>query len=129
MRVSRIQKDERIEKITDENLDHILSERGVVIIDCWAPWCRTCKDFGPVFDEAAKRYPNHTFAKLNTGEQEDLTRRLAVAYVPTLIVFRDGIMVFREPGYLDQSGLDDVIAQAEALDMEVVKKTVEARSA
>ena len=113
--------------INSSNFDeHVMSE-GIAMIDCWAPWCAACKDFTPTFEAAAERHASHTFAKLNTQEEDELTKRLKVNHVPTTILFRDGLLLLRQPGYLTHDEIDQAIATAEGLDMERVRADMEKR--
>jgi thioredoxin 1 len=100
---------------------------GIALIDCWAPWCQACKEFTPIFERAAKRHEEHLFATLNTQEHEELTKRLKVTHIPTIILFRDGLLLLRQPGHLSESEIDDVIRTAETVDMEQIRQDMEAR--
>lgn len=100
---------------------------GIALIDCWAPWCAACKDFTPTFEAAAERHASHTFAKLNTQDQSDLAKKLKVSHIPTTILFRDGLLLLRQPGYLNQEEIDQAIATAEGLDMARVRADMEKR--
>ena len=111
----------QIADLSSSSFDGTVDRDGIVIVDCWAPWCQTCKAFAPVFATAAEQHPRHVFARVDTGTEPELTGRLGLEHVPTLLVFRDGILLSRQPGSLDAEGLGDVIAQAEALDMEEVR--------
>jgi thioredoxin 1 len=111
--------------LNSENFDEIVVEGGVVLIDCWAPWCQPCKDFTPVFEEAAERHPTHVFAKVNTHTESELTSKLNVKHVPTLVLFRDGILLYRQPGYAPGEALDEIVEKAAGLDMEAVRATLE----
>ena len=105
--------------------DGIVIEGGVVLIDCWAPWCQPCKEFTPVFEATAEKHSNHTFAKLDTQAQPELTSKLSVRHVPTLVLFRDGILLYRQPGYVPAEGLDEIVEKAAGLDMDVVRASLE----
>jgi thioredoxin 1 len=98
----------------------------VVLVDCWAEWCGACREFAPVFDRVAARYPEHAFAKLDTGAEEELVSSLGISHIPTLMLFRDGVLLFKQPGYLDDEGLDDILAQAASLDMDLVRAEIAA---
>ena len=111
------------------NFDVNVMSEGIAIIDCWAPWCGACKDYTPTFEAAAERHPKHTFAKLNTQSEEELTKNLKVSHIPTTILFRDGLLLLRRPGYLSESEIDEVIGTAEGLDMEQVRADMEKRMA
>jgi thioredoxin len=100
---------------------------GIVVIDCWAPWCSPCRDFTPIFEAAAKRHDEHLFATLNTHENEELTKRLKVSHIPTIILFRDGLLLLRQPGHLTADEIDEIVAKAESLDMVQVRTDMEQR--
>jgi thioredoxin 1 len=113
--------------INSSNFDaHVLSE-GIALIDCWAPWCAACKDFTPTFEEASERHASHIFAKLNTQEESELTEKLKVKHIPTIILFRDGLLLLRQPGYLTREEIDQAISTAEGLDMARVRADMEKR--
>jgi thioredoxin 1 len=115
--------------ITDENFDELVIGGGIVLLDCWAPWCKGCKDFDPIFEAAAERHPGHTFGKVNTGEHKALTKKLKIQHIPTLIVFRDGILLMRQPGHAPAEALDEIVEKAAALDMEYVRSEMEKEAA
>jgi thioredoxin 1 len=111
------------------NFDASVMAEGIALVDCWASWCAACKDFTPTFEAAAERHPSHTFAKLDTQDQSDLAKKLKVSHIPTIILFRDGLLLLRQPGYLSQDEIDEVIAKAEGLDMDHVRADMEKRIA
>ena len=108
-----------------ENFDQQVLTDGIVLVDCWAPWCQGCGEFEPVFEAAAERHPTHTFAKVNTHREGALGKKLGVKHIPTLILFRDGILLLRQPGYVPAEGLDDIIEKAEALEMDHVRSEMQ----
>jgi thioredoxin 1 len=114
-----------VQKITDSTFDDIVLTDGVVLIDCWAPWCQGCKQFDPVFRAAADRHPDHTFAQVDTQAESELAKKLGVTHIPTLILFRDGILLLRQPGYVPAEGLDEIVDKAAALDMDHVRREME----
>ena len=116
-------------ELDKDNFDTIALGGGVVLVDCWATWCRGCKDFDPIFEAAAERHPTHTFAKVDTGAEGELTKKLSVSHVPTLILFRDGILLLRQPGHVPAEALDEIVEKAAALDMDHVRETLESESA
>jgi len=107
--------------LTCDTFDDIVLSDGVVLVDCWATWCKGCQDFESVFEEASKRHSEHTFAKLDTQAESELTQRLGVKHIPTLILFRDGILLLRQPGYVPAEGLDEIVDKAQSLDMDHVR--------
>ena len=113
--------------VNSSNFDACLMSEGIALVDCWAPWCAACRDFIPIFEAAADRHPSHTFAKLNTHLESDLTKKLKVSHIPTIILFRDGLLLLRQPGHLSHEEIDEAIAKAEGLDMEHVRTDMEKR--
>ena len=107
--------------LSESNFSETVQKEGIALVDCWASWCKACKEFQPVFEATAKRHPTHRFAKLNTQEEKKLVESLGINHIPTLMLFRDGLLLFKQPGYFDENGLNDIIAQGESLDMEEVK--------
>ena len=113
--------------VNNSNFEARLMSEGIAFVDCWAPGCGACRQFTPTFEAAAKRHPSHTFAKLNTQDESDLTKKLKVTHIPTTILFRDGLLLLRQPGYLSREEIDEAIATAESLDMERVRADMEKR--
>ena len=116
-------------ELEEANFESAVMAEGIALIDCWAPWCSACKDYTPTFEAAAERHASHTFAKLNTQDQADLAKKLKVSHIPTTILFRDGLLLLRQPGYLNHDEIDQAISTAEGLDMERVKADMEKRVA
>lgn len=104
-------------------------EERIVLIDFWAAWCGPCKMFGPIFEAAAEKHPDITFAKCNTEEQEELAGMFQIRSIPTLMVFRDGLAIFQQAGALPAEVLEDLIGQVKALDMEEVRAKIAAHLA
>ncbi len=114
-----------VHTIDNESFSSLVEREGIVVVDCWAPWCAACRDFEPVFTATAQSFPDHLFTTLNTDAESTLVDRLGIHHVPALLLFRDGILLFKQPGYMDERGLRDVVAQAEDLDMAVVRAQLE----
>ena len=115
--------------VTEDTFEETVSGEGIVLVDAWADWCGPCKRFAPVFEKASEEHPDATFAKLDTEANQGLAAALQIQSIPTLMVFRDSIMVFREAGALPPAALDDVIKQVKDLDMNEVRRQVEEQNA
>ena len=111
--------------ITLETFEDTIASDGIVLLDFWAGWCGPCRQFAPVFEKASEEHPDATFAKLDTEANQEFAAKLQIQSIPTLMVFRDGIMVFREAGALPPAALEDLITQVKALDMDEVRAQVE----
>ncbi|WP_312098405.1 thioredoxin [Corynebacterium dentalis] len=116
-------------EITGENFQDTISKDGVVLLDFWAEWCGPCKRFGPIFEEVSEQFPDHTFGKVDTEANQELSAALQIQSIPTLMVFRDGVLLAREAGLLPAAALQELIGKAEELDMEEVRKQIEAAQA
>ena len=103
------------------NFKTTVDEKGILLVDCWAAWCGACKKFEPVFERVAEKNPGHTFAKLDAQSEKEIIEELGIENIPTLLLFRDGIMLLKQAGYLDEANLNDVVKQAEGLDMDAVR--------
>ncbi len=115
--------------VTAENFDEAITNNEFVIVDFWAPWCGPCKGFAPVYEELSEKYPDLVFAKVNTEDQQQLAGELQIRSIPTLMIFREQIILFSQPGALQSSQLEQIIEQAKGLDMEEVKKDIEKQQA
>ena len=110
--------------LTQENFEKTVNENPLVIVDFWAPWCGPCKGFAPVYEQASEAHPGVVFAKVNTDEQQELASAFAIRSIPTLMVFRDKVIVFQQAGALPRTALDQVITQAKSLDMAKVREDI-----
>jgi thioredoxin 1 len=111
---------------TAQTFDGLVDEKDIVLVDFWAEWCGPCRRFGPVFEEASEQHPDIMFAKVDTEAEPELAARAAITSIPTLMAFRDGILVFAQPGALPASALQQVIDGVRGLDMEAIRAEIAA---
>ncbi|MGM0592926.1 MAG: thioredoxin [Pseudomonadota bacterium] len=111
-------------ELTKENFDEVVGKSDFVIVDFWAPWCGPCKSFGPVYEEASEKHDDIVFAKVNTEEQQELAGHFQIRSIPTLMILRDQIVIYSQPGALMGGQFDQLIEKARELDMDEVRKQV-----
>jgi thioredoxin len=115
--------------LTKDNFEEIVNGNDMVLVDFWAPWCGPCKGFAPVFDAASEKHSDIVFGKVNTDEEQELAASFNIRSIPTLMLFREKVILFSQPGALPGSALEQVIARGKELDMSAVHKEIAERQA
>ena len=113
--------------LTKENFEEIVTGNDMVMIDFWAPWCGPCRAFAPSFEAAAERHPDVVFAKVNTDEEQELAAAFNIRSIPTLMFFREKVILYSEAGSLPPTALDEIVTKARELDMDEVRKDIAER--
>ena len=114
-------------EITGGNFKDVVERDGIVLIDWWAPWCGPCRAFGPTYEKVAQKHPDITFGKVNTEDQPELAGSFEIRSIPTLMILRDKVLLFSQPGALPEAALEDLIRQVRALDMDKVRADIAAQ--
>jgi thioredoxin 1 len=115
-------------ELTLDTFEPTVMSEGITLVDFWAEWCGPCRMFGPIFEKASETYPEITFAKVDTEAEQQLAGMAGISSIPTLMIFRDGILLFNQPGALPAPALEDLIGKVKELDMEAVKAEIAAQS-
>ena len=108
-------------KMTMDQLESAITDNEIVVIDFWADWCGPCKMFGPVYENVSEKHPDISFTKCNTEEEPELAAHFGIRSIPTLAVFRDQILLYKQAGALPEAALEDLIAQVKKLDMDEIR--------
>ena len=116
-------------ELNEQTLEKTVVENDIVIIDFWAPWCGPCKSFGPIYEEVSEKHPDIVFAKVNTEEEQAIGAHFQIRSIPTLMIFREQVVLFSEAGMLPAKALEELIEQVKGLDMAQVKAEIDAAAA
>jgi len=114
-------------ELTKENFEKVITESQMVIVDFWAPWCGPCRGFAPIYEKAAEGHADVVFGKVNTDQEQELAGAFGIRSIPTLMVFREKVVLFQQAGVLPAPALEQVISQAKVLDMAKVHQEIAER--
>ncbi len=107
---------------TRDTIESLVEDNEIVIFDFWAPWCGPCRQFAPIFEAASEKYPDVVFAKVNTEEEREIAAHFSIRSIPTIMVFRDAMLVFAQPGSIPENAIDELLGKVRELDMDEVRK-------
>ena len=111
-------------ELTQTNFEDTINNNDIILIDFWAPWCGPCRSFAPIYDQVSQKYPAVVFAKVNTDQEQALAGNFNIRSIPTLMIFREQIIIFSQAGSLPASALEEVVNKALELDMDMVREEI-----
>lgn len=111
-------------ELSNENFENTINDNNLVLVDFWAAWCGPCRNFAPVYERASEKHPDVTFGKVNTEEQRELAQTFQIRSIPTLMIFREQIIIFSQAGSLPEQALTEIIEKAKNLDMDLVRAEI-----
>jgi thioredoxin 1 len=115
--------------LTTDKFKATIEKNGIVFVDWWAEWCGPCRAFAPIYEKVSEENRDITFAKIDTDKEQQLAAAFGIRSIPTLMIFRDGVPLFAQPGALPQSDLEELVGKVRALDMDEVRRTIAQRQA
>jgi thioredoxin 1 len=121
------QRNRALINLTNDNRRSVLAEDGIVVVECWASSCGACAILDPILCRVAEKHRQHTFVRLDILAEQEMTSELGIEHTPTLMLYRDGILLFKQAGNFDEARLEDILGQAEALDMDMVRADIQSQ--